>query len=270
MLVLAVGVGLAVAGIAVALSFLHTTPVANVPPPNDQPPSPGTKPPPTPSPGVTPVPGVSLVRNDAGVQVKTAKYEAVLGTDGCLTSLTAGGVELLRPGEPLFNGKSIARGAYFYFEKPPHQGVVQMSQIEQPAGNIVKASGDKFSVTYEFTPDAVHLKAANATDDRAPFFVVLDSVPVAEVVNDRGEHWTVPAGAPPDAKWATTTWKAGRSALTIRRTDGGDVRLWGPFGKCDRRSGKGTWPVTERPTSCWNRAPRRRRRRRPYRRAACC
>ncbi len=176
---------------------------------------------------------MSLVRNDGGVRVKTAKYEAAIGADGCLTSFTAGGVEFLRPGEPLFNGKTVARGAYFYYEKPPHQGVVQMPNIELPQGqaNVVKASGDKFSVTYEFTPDAVRIKAANATDDLAPFFVVLDSVPVAEVVNGAGERLTVPTVALPDAKWATTTWKAGRNALTIHRTNGGDVKLWGPFGQ---------------------------------------
>ena len=177
--------------------------------------------------------GVSLVRNDDGVRVKTAKYEAAIGADGCLTSFTVGGVEFLRPGEPLFKGKTVARGAYFYYEKPPHQGAVQMPTIELPQGqgNVVKASGDKFSVTYEFTPDAVHLKASNATDDPAPFFVVLDSVPVAEVVNGAGERLTVPTVALPDAKWATTTWKAGRNTLTIRRTNGGDVKLWGPFGQ---------------------------------------
>ena len=169
---------------------------------------------------MTPAAGVSLVRNDDGVRVKTAKYEAVLGADGCLTSFTVGGVEFLRPGEPLFNGKSVARGAYFYFEKPPHQGAVQMPTIEQPRPrNVVKASGDKFSVTYEFTPDAVHLKASNATDDPAPFFVVLDSVPVTDVVNGAGERLTVPAVAFPDPKWATTTWKAGRTALKISRTE---------------------------------------------------
>ncbi len=56
-------------------------------------------------------------------------------------------------------------------------------------------------------------------------------MPVTDVVNGAGERLTVPAVAFPDPKWATTTWKAGRSALKISRTDGGNVKLWGPFGQ---------------------------------------
>ena len=234
----AVGVGvlmLAGVGLAVGLSFLFpaASPVAFAPAPNDHPPTnppnPGTKP--TPNPAFEPVAGVSLDRTDDGFRVKTAKYEAVLGGDGCLTSLTVGGVEFFRPGEPLFGGKTVARGGYFYYEKPPHQGAVAMPRVEQTSGNVVKASGDKFSVTYEFAPDAVRLKATNATDETVPFFFVLDSASVSNLVNAKGERLTVPAVGQPDSKWEITTWSAGRSALKIVRTDPGDVKLWGPFGK---------------------------------------
>ena len=184
--------------------------------------------PPTPLP---PVAGVAVVRGADGARVKTAKYEALLGSDGCLYSLTTGGVEFLRPGEPLLNGKSVARGAYFYCEKPPYRGVVAMQKIEQTAGNVFKAGGDKFSVTYEFAPDAVRLKATNATDEKVPFFFVLDSASVANLVNDGGDQLSVPVVGQPGSKWETTTWAAGRSALKIVRTDPGDVKLWGPFGK---------------------------------------
>ncbi len=184
--------------------------------------------PPTPLP---PVAGVAVVRGADGARVKTANYDALLGSDGCLYSLTAGGVEFLRPGEPLLNGKSVARGAYFYYEKPPYQGVVAMPKIEQTAGNVFKAGGDKFSVTYEFAPDAVRLKATNATDEMVRFFVVLDSASVANLVNDGGDQLSVPVVGQPGSKWETTTWAAGRSALKIVRTDPGDVKLWGPFGK---------------------------------------
>ena len=144
-----------------------------------------------------------------------------------MTSLVVGGVEFLRPGEPLFNGKTIVRGAYFYSEKPPYQGAVPMPQIEQePAANVVKASGDKFSVRYEFLPDGIRLQAANATDFAEPFFFVLDSALVTNVVNAKDERLTVPLAGQPDPKWTTTTWKTDRAALKISRTDGGAVDLW--------------------------------------------
>ncbi|HVS38389.1 MAG TPA: protein kinase, partial [Gemmataceae bacterium] len=180
---------------------------------------------------VAPVQSVSIVRRDDGVHVKAPSYEAALGTDGCLMSFRVGGVEFLRPGEALTPGKSTARGAYFYSDKPPYLGVVPLPQIEQPAANIVKASGDKFSVEYEFLPDVVQLQAADAADFAVPFFFVLDSAPVTDVVNGKGEQLTVPVFAYPDPKWAATTWKAGRAALRIDRIDGGDVNLWGPFGQ---------------------------------------
>ena len=70
--------------------------------------------------------GVSIQKEDDGLHVRTAKYEAVIEPDGCLDSLRIGGVEFLKPGEPLADGKTSRRGAYFYSEKDGHHGAVKL------------------------------------------------------------------------------------------------------------------------------------------------
>jgi serine/threonine protein kinase len=203
--------------------------VASVPSPSN----PMTPPPEPPSPGSA-VEGVSIQKEDGGLRVRTAKYEALIEPSGCLDSLRAGGVEFLRSGEPLNQGKSIARGAYFYSDKDGHLGAVKMSDVRQTAPNVGTARGDKFDVTYEFNPDGVTLLARNSTDFTAPFYIVLDSAAVTDVMVASGERLAVPvsknAGDPVDPKWDHSTWIAGRSRLDITCQDADGVKIWGPFG----------------------------------------
>jgi serine/threonine protein kinase len=228
---------LAGVGIGVGLSFWHPTPPPVV---NGPPAPPGL--PVNPPPDFTPVAGVTVTHDADGYHVKTAKYETLLGPEGCLNSLNINGVEYFKPGEPLFKGETTARGGYFYCEKPPYKGLVLLSKIEQiepKEGIVFKAVGDKFSVTYDFTPEAIRLKATNATDETVPFYFVLDSAPVKNVLNGRGERLNIPVRGDPDSKWETTTWVAGPSAVKIVRTDPGDVKLWGPFGKAQSQVWEG-------------------------------
>jgi serine/threonine protein kinase len=177
---------------------------------------------------------VSIQKEDDGLHVRTAKYEALIEPNGCLDSLRAGGVEFLRAGEPIANGKSVARGAYFYSDKDGHLGAVKMADVRQTAPNVVTARGDKFDVKYEFNPDGVTLLARNSTDNAAPFFIIMDTASITDVVNGRGERLAAPVlkdGKDPfDPKWDETTWIAGRSRLELTCKDAQGAKIWGPFG----------------------------------------
>jgi serine/threonine protein kinase len=206
---------LALAGVGVGIALLTTRP-------------PGSNPNPAPR---NPIAGVRVTQDDDGLHVKTASYEALVDADGFLNSLRAGGVEFLKPGEPLAGGKTKAKGAYFYYEKAGHQGAVKLPNIERPADNVAVAGGDKFSIRYEFNPDEIVVKPSNNTDDDVPFYIILDTATVTDVVNGSSQRLAVPVARqqsdPLDPAWQTTTWIAGRARLKI--TDG--TRIWGPWGQ---------------------------------------
>jgi serine/threonine protein kinase len=171
------------------------------------------------TPRAAPIAG-GLIRADKdGYHVKTPTYEVLIGPDGNLSSLRVGKVEFLRPG--LRFGANISRGSYFFFEKEqPPVGVVKLPTIEQPGPNLLKASGDRFSILYEFGPDAVSLKLNNATDHTVPFYMVFDPGVVA-AMNEQGETVRLPARK----EWPTTSWLSGRAKLTLT----GGNRIWGPW-----------------------------------------
>jgi eukaryotic-like serine/threonine-protein kinase len=231
-------------GLGVGLVYLNSVPVnspvdprqpngnpmAVIPPPVVIPPvvnPPVVNPPPDKS--TLPETGVSIRPEADGFHVRTAAYEALVDTDGCLNSMRVGGVEFLKPGEPIAGNKSVAHGAYFYSEKEGNVGLVKLPHIER-TGNVIVANGDKFSVRYEFGADAVLMRPSNNTDETVPFYLVLDSGVVTSVETDRHERLAVPVARkqtdPLDPALQTSTWIAGRSRLTI--TDG--TKIWGPFG----------------------------------------
>lgn len=219
------------------------TTAANTPgTPNEQPnPLPGTPTPTTPDEGKTPGvpargnPKVSIRSTVDGFYVQTAKYEAIIDkTDGCLSSFRVAGTEFLRNGASLAGGRTTARGGYFYYEKGGHQGLVKLTELQQPAPNVIVATGGTFTVRYEFSPNALTVTAQNATDDTVPYYLLLDSEAVHDVVNDKGEQFSVPLAqtqnVPLDPKWRTTTWVAGRASLKVTDlTDDAATKLWGPF-----------------------------------------
>jgi len=180
-------------------------------------------------------PKVSIRATVDGFYVQTAKYEAVIDkTDGCLSSFRIAGTEFLRNGAALAGGRTTARGGYFYYEKGGHQGLVKLTEIQQPAPNLIVATGGTFTVRYEFSPNALTITAQNATDDTVPYYILFDSETVHDVVNDKGEQFSVPIAqtqaTPLDPKWRTTTWVAGRASLKVTdQTDDAATKLWGPF-----------------------------------------
>ena len=143
--------------------------------------------------------GVAVRQDDDGLHVRTANYEALVDADGGLNSLRVGGVEFLKPGDVLEGGQSTAKGAYFFSVKDGHHGAVRLPHIERPADNVVVASGDKFHVRYEFGPDEVVMKPNNNTDDTVPFYVILDTATVTDVLigPDQRQRLPIPVARTP-------------------------------------------------------------------------
>lgn len=170
-----------------------------------------------------------------GFVVQTPKYEAIIDkTDGGLSSFRVAGTEFLRSGAPLSGGRTTARGGYFYYEKDGHQGLVKLPDIQQRAPNVIVATGNSFTVRYEFGPNSMTVKAQNATDNTVPYYLLFDSDAVYEVANSKGEKLPVPTtrgqAEPLDQKWRTTTWIAGRASVkVIDQTDEATTKIWGPF-----------------------------------------
>ncbi len=178
---------------------------------------------------------VSIKAGVDGFHIQTAKYEAVVDKfDGCLSSFSVGGVEFLRNGAQLSGGRTTARGGYFYSDRNGHQGLVKLTDIKQTAPNVLVATGGSFSVQYEFGPNALTVTGQNATDDTVPYYLLIDSAAVYDVVNDKGELLSVPVartqGDPLDPKWRSTTWIAGRASLKVSDlSNEGTTKIWGPF-----------------------------------------
>ncbi|HEV3439559.1 MAG TPA: protein kinase [Gemmata sp.] len=217
-----------------SLTAPPSQPSQDPPPITGQTPSEDSKPVTQPTPQSTPK--VSIKAGVDGFHVQTAKYEAVVDKlDGCLSSFRIGGVEFLRNGAPLSGGRTTARGGYFYSDKDGHQGLVKLTDIkQQPAQNVIVATGGSFSVRYEFGPNALTVTGQNATDDTVPYYLLIDSAAVYDVVNDKGEQLSVPVARnqsePLDPKWRTTTWIASGASLKVTdQTDDGTTRIWGPF-----------------------------------------
>ena len=179
---------LLLAGVTLALTVAFLLPWGHTPPPvavnTPAPPAEGVPTPPPPTRvALTPAPAGVAVRQEAdGLHVRTANYEAVVDADGGLNSLRVGGVEFLKPGDALEGGQSRAKGAYFFSLKDGHHGAVRLPHIERPADNVIVASGDKFHVRYEFDPYEVVMKPNNNTDDTVPFYVLLDTATVTDVL----------------------------------------------------------------------------------------
>ena len=141
--------------------------------------------------------------------VTTPAYEAVVADDGSLTSLRVGGLELV-------NGAGT-RGIYYY-----QDGVPKMPKIEQPAADVIVASGEKASVRFEFGADTITCTLANLTAKGMEYVIVFDPA-VAAVMSDKGEF----AKTSVNCNWDASTWFRDKAKLRVASTN---TKLWGPFG----------------------------------------
>ncbi len=177
--------------------------------------------------------GVTIIRaGNKGRRVQTPKYEAVVGDDGSLTSLRAGGVELLKSGVP-FGPDREARGIYLYSDR---DGMLPATEIDQ-AGNVVTARGRRAEVRYAFHPDSVLMTAINQSDDpdlKLLWYGVFERS-VTAVTNGQGDWSASPPPAESSLDWPSATWFAGSTRLAFSRA----TRIWGP------------WPSGANPFHVW-------------------
>ncbi|HEV3259868.1 MAG TPA: protein kinase [Gemmataceae bacterium] len=186
----------------------------DVPAPTRAPEANPTKPWPVPAPAAAtalPDQGVNIVKDNNSYHVKAFPYEADIEPDGCLTSLRVGGVEFLRP------NVLSSRGAYFH--QRGTEASLSLTEIDQPAANVVRARGEKASITYECGTDSLVWTATNLSDEEMAFYIVFSSA-VTAVANDHHEF----ARTPVAKTWPTTTWFAGGSKVQITRGTG--MRPW--------------------------------------------
>jgi hypothetical protein len=154
--------------------------------------------------------GVAITLDNDVRRIRTASYEAVVEADGCLTSLRVGGVEFLHK-------DTLSRGSYFV---QPGVGVLKLPLIEQPAPNVLTATGEQASIRYEFGAQTLSWSVTNAGAAGLSFFLVFD--PAVKAVRGDRDEW---AKLPAVRDWQTTTWFAGNARLAVT----GGTRIWGPF-----------------------------------------
>lgn len=153
--------------------------------------------------------GVAVTREGNTHHVITAKYEAVIADDGCMSNLLVGGLEFFKA------GVGSSRGSYLHQGEP-----LKLPTIERPAENAIAARSDRAAIRYEFTTDSMVWSVENNTDEPMKFFIVFDP----EVTTEKGEvRGTVLAHEGPKSIWFRD-----KSQLEI---DGG-TRFWGPWRGC--------------------------------------
>jgi hypothetical protein len=151
-----------------------------------------------------------------------------------MTSLQAGGTELLRA------GVDVSRGLYL-FQGPG--GVIRLGDVQR-AGNVITARGELGEISYELNPASILCTASNGTDRPMSFFIVFSSG--VQALRDADGQWhtlTFQAGndLPPEKKWETTAWFTARSRLSIT----GGSKVWGPWSSENLQ----VWEATLEPRS---------------------
>jgi eukaryotic-like serine/threonine-protein kinase len=150
------------------------------------------------------------IREQAGTRsVEGRTFTATVASDGCLTSLRAGGCELLAA------GVGISRGGYLF-----QSGVVPLPEVTQPRRDGIVAQGDAATVRYQFEDDGVTIEVRNRTVLAMHWFLVL----AAEV---RGVRLGQDAlgRAPRATTDARGQWFAPGARLTVKDAATG----WGPW-----------------------------------------
>ncbi|NIM75458.1 MAG: prolyl oligopeptidase family serine peptidase [Armatimonadetes bacterium] len=151
---------------------------------------------------------------DGGLEVKAPAYDARVGSDGNLHSLSVGETEMLD------DGVSFSLGAFFFSEGQARR----LGRITLPAPAVVQATDGIHTVRYHFLPGEIRLIVSQSSEKKVPFYLVLSDA-ISVVANSRtGEV----AAVPTEEDWPDVTFTASSGAyITLR---GGD-RIWGPWAK---------------------------------------
>ncbi|MFA6563344.1 MAG: sialate O-acetylesterase [Verrucomicrobiia bacterium] len=152
---------------------------------------------------------VRITREGNIYHVNTARYEAHIADDGCLTNLLVGGLEFFKA------DIGSSRGSYFHQGEP-----LKLPKIEQSAENVIVAKSNLATIRYEFAANSMVWSVENNTSDAMKFFIIFDP----EVSPEKGEI----RGTVLSHEGATSTWFRDKARLAI---DGG-TRFWGPWRGC--------------------------------------
>lgn len=153
---------------------------------------------------------VSVQQEAQQYVVQAPGYEAVIGSDACLSSLRVGGVEFLKSVPNV-----IPRGVYLY-----QKGLHKATDITQPEPFVVAGRSDKATIRYQFAADAVTVTIANLSAEGLSYVGVFDPA-VTVVMGERGRF----AKTPVTRNWRDTLWFRERANVGIR----GGGRVWGPW-----------------------------------------
>jgi tRNA A-37 threonylcarbamoyl transferase component Bud32 len=175
--------------------------------------------------GTAAAPDVIISQDPYGYRIRAPRYTARVEADGCMTSLSAAGVEFFNP------AVSFSRGSYFYDDEA--RTVLRLRNLDSHEAHAITAKGDKASIRYEFARDSVSWTAANTGAGPLKLYIVFTPA-VTAVREDEGE-WTK---LPLRKDWRTTTWLAGRAKVRIT----GGTRIWGPW-----TGGTQVWEATLSP-----------------------
>ena len=152
----------------------------------------------------------AAITEDAGnYLVRGSNYEAVVGADGCMSSLKCGGVEFFRSVP-----KGIPRGGYLF-----RDGLLTAT-VTKAAPGVLEATSEGGSIRYEFHSDHLTWKIKNSDTKGLSYVVVFDSG-VDAVQGDWG-RWTK---TPARKSWKNTLWFRDQTSLRIT----GGSRIWGPW-----------------------------------------
>jgi hypothetical protein len=149
--------------------------------------------------------GVPITNERGAFRAKGGRYDAVIESDGCVSSLRVGGTELLH-----FSQGNV-RGCYF---ARPDGTRVKLGPV-QNQGGALGASSAEASIRFEFGADSLTWMVHNETNQPLEFLMVFD--PDVKVVgNDAGDYARTPATRP----WPKAVFYAGQSRLAVEGGDG--------------------------------------------------
>lgn len=147
--------------------------------------------------------------SNAGSRLVGSNYVAVIGADGCLTSVRVGGTEFLK------SEANFPRGLYLY-----QDGLLKLARVVADGTNVLLAAGEKAAIRYEARPDGIACTLSNFTQKPVLLVGVFDTnVAVVMDAKNRGVK------TPVNRSWETTTWFRAGASLRLK----GGSRIWGPW-----------------------------------------
>lgn len=152
---------------------------------------------------------VAIRPADKGFKITAAGYTAMVGADGCLTSLCVGGQEFLH------STAGFPRGAYLY-----DTGIMRQETVAEAGPTAVKTDSAKAALVYEFGDNALTLRITNREEKDIQLVIVFRP----EVSAARGPDGRYQK-APLERDWEASTWFRLPARLTLK----GGTRVWGPW-----------------------------------------